>query len=1204
MKRWRQRVAVAVAAVLAVPLFSGTSRAAPPLPEPGFVHPLAPSPCTVDRGNTYEAAQYKQEGWAGPNYERYHGACQRLHFAFGPIHVRPGQNDVIIQPITIEKPAYDGYVTRLSPNLVRADGSVPPIEEIHLHHGVWYSLNGNYGNSAFFASGEEKTIFDLPRGYGMPVKATDTWQLLYMVHNQRSQPDNVWITYDVDYVAKDVAEKTVGLRPALPLWLDVRPSTYPVFNVQRKYGHKDPVTGHYVCTWPNEKTADFDPWGKTFTGQGAAGNGTGTPYRLPARGKPYAQVPNFQGGTIIGIGGHLHPGGLDVDVDLQRAAERRRIFTSEAHYWNWKTPTKEGGPPTSWDLSMSVTGLPRWGVHVEPGDTIWMSATYDAETQSTYEDMGIAVAWLAPDGSNGPTAPGLDPIKAPADTSEACTSGGLRAPTPTLCDKGTVTHGHMAEANHHGGPNGTLPMRIGSPASRVEIAAFSYQPGDSGSATLSPGIPTVPLGGSLTFDNWDAAADIYHSVTACAYPCTGATGIAFPLADGRSSTGKPIEFDSGELGYGPPGNIGPAKQQPTWTLNVTAANGFEPGATYTYFCRIHPFMRGAFAVTAPGAHAPGPSPPPGPTPGPAPPTAGGEWRSYGHDFANTRNQDDEHVIGRGNAARLAPAWTFSSQAAGGEGDFTGTPVVADGYVIAGSNRGWVFALNADSGQLVWKAKVPTGGINSTVAVDGGLVYAAVSAGGRPYVVALDEATGALRWRSAPIDTQAGSDVYSSPVLFDGVVTIGVSGGAAELGPETERNVFHGSVVFLDAATGALLKKTWTIPTDQWAAGFAGASVWSTPAIDPSARLAYVGTGNPFQPEHKSPRADAILKIDMDRSHASFGEIVGAYQGTVETYETAMQRAPCFDTPGNPPPYYPQGAGSCGDMDLDFGAAPNLFRGANGKQLVGEGQKAGVYHVVETATMKGQWQTVVGPPSSVGGIVGSTAYDGKAVYGPVTVPGYVWSIGTSSHQIRWASPTGDGAHYGEPVAVANGVMYTVDLKGFLDGYDTSTGVPLLHRPIALGANTGTNSTNSWGGVSVARHTVYAATGITSQANGFIVAFRPDATEHGGGGGGGGVPGLPGGPTIVAGPGAYVSTYLTPAMAVRVGQPLDFVNADLPQHDVVAVDLGPDGQPLFRSKLIGLGEVATVDGTNRLTPGKTYTFYCSIHPGMRGTLIATP
>jgi hypothetical protein len=222
---------------------------------------------------------------------------------------------------------------------------------------------------------------------------------------------------------------------------------------------------------------------------------------------------------------------------------------------------------------------------------------------------------------------------------------------------------------------------------------------------------------------------------------------------------------------------------------------------------------------------------------------------------------------------------------------------------------------------------------------------------------------------------------------------------------------------------------------------------------------------------------------------------------------------------------------------------------------------------------------------------------------VTPAGYLWSL-TEHGDHRWVSPTADGAHYANPVAVANGIVYTVDLKGFLDAYDARNGVPLLHRPLVAGSETFADPAMSWAGLSVARNTVYAATGVSGLANGFVVAFRP--------GGSGDLPlppvepppgtGDAAGPAIVAGPGAFATTYATPAMVTRVGGPLSFVNDDLPQHDVVAVDHGPDGQPLFRSALIGIGEIVPVTGLERLVSGRTYEFYCSIHPGMRGTLAA--
>src|SRR5438067_6243690 len=105
-------------------------------------------------------------------------------------------------------------------------------------------------------------------------------------------------------------------------------------------------------------------------------------------------------------------------------------------------------------------------------------------------------------------------------------------------------------------------------------------------------------------------------------------------------------------------------------------------------------------------------------PGCAPPMlTGGEWRSYGGDLANTRNQVHEKIISSAEVPTLTSAWVFSSVDNGGAGDFTGTPIVADGCMYIASTRGWVFAVNADTGKLVWKTQVPYGGgVNSSAAV--------------------------------------------------------------------------------------------------------------------------------------------------------------------------------------------------------------------------------------------------------------------------------------------------------------------------------------------------------------------------------------------------------------------------------------------------------------------------------------------------------
>ena len=119
---------------------------------------------------------------------------------------------------------------------------------------------------------------------------------------------------------------------------------------------------------------------------------------------------------------------------------------------------------------------------------------------------------------------------------------------------------------------------------QVAISGFVYGQGDLSTPGKKGRPALVRRGKRLKFVNRDARDTIYHTVTACKAPCTRETGIAYPLADG------PVEFDSGELGFGPAGMTAAANRV-AWKT----PKGLKPG-TYTYFCRVHPFMRGAFKV--------------------------------------------------------------------------------------------------------------------------------------------------------------------------------------------------------------------------------------------------------------------------------------------------------------------------------------------------------------------------------------------------------------------------------------------------------------------------------------------------------------------------------------------------------------------------------------------------------------------------------
>src|SRR5947209_6405642 len=140
---------------------------------------------------------------------------EHLHFHAGPYTVTPGANLILLDSNKVPKPTEDGYMIRMAPNLHYAlpngqcCGAVPRVDVIHLHHGVWLT-NGAAGRGEgngyiggfypFMAAGEEKTIYEMPKGYGYPIGARDYWVLNYMIHNLTTKPARVYITYDIDFV--------------------------------------------------------------------------------------------------------------------------------------------------------------------------------------------------------------------------------------------------------------------------------------------------------------------------------------------------------------------------------------------------------------------------------------------------------------------------------------------------------------------------------------------------------------------------------------------------------------------------------------------------------------------------------------------------------------------------------------------------------------------------------------------------------------------------------------------------------------------------------------------------------------------------------------------------------------------------------------------------------------------------------------------
>jgi plastocyanin len=446
---------------------------------------------------------------------------QRLHYRFGPIHIAPGQNTIEFAGNDL-KPDVPGHIVRFKPDLEYADGEIPRVDVIHLHHGVWIS-----NLAPLFAAGEEKTVFSAPGGYGWAYKPSDNWIMNHMIHNLTPTPADVYITYDLDFIPSGTPADA-GVEDVQTLWVDVMGrQIYPVFDVLKGSGGRD-----RRFTYPREAP--------------------------PARRSTANHVTIQEDGVLVGTAGHLHPGGLWTDLTLTRDGRTVPLFRSKAKYF-------EPAGAVSWDVAMTVTPE-SWRVGVRKGDVLSVSATYDTERSSWYESMGIMPVAFSPGGT------GPDPF-----------ATNVNVP-------GRVTHGHLRENRNHGGAFGGLPdarrlLSAPPPPSRtVPIRGFLYGQGDLGMTGRKGRPPTIRPGQTLRFVNRDAKRNIFHTITSCKAPCNRATGIAYPLADG------PVRFDSGNLGFGPEGATA-AAQRITWRTPKT----IRPG-TYTYFCRVHPFMRGAFRV--------------------------------------------------------------------------------------------------------------------------------------------------------------------------------------------------------------------------------------------------------------------------------------------------------------------------------------------------------------------------------------------------------------------------------------------------------------------------------------------------------------------------------------------------------------------------------------------------------------------------------
>ena len=255
------------------------------------------------------------------------------------------------------------------------------------------------------------------------------------------------------------------------------------------------------------------------------------------------------------------------------------------------------------------------------------------------------------------------------------------------------------------------------------------------------------------------------------------------------------------------------------------------------------------------------------------------WLTY-HGAYDAQRFSALAQIDTGNISRLRPAWTFqhpiiSLVASLATYGFEATPLVVDGVMYVSGFQGYVWALDAVTGRLLWQYQhsIPIdvalccGNVNRGVAVANGKVYLATL---NAHLVALDGRTGTKVWEQVFGDMRAGESATLAPLVVKDLVVVGASGG--EYGVRGHLDAF-------DARTGKRRWRLYTVPkpgeagSDTWPEGEAwatgGGAVWITGSYDAELDLMYWGTGNPGPVFEGSPRpgsnlfTNSVIAVDPD-----------------------------------------------------------------------------------------------------------------------------------------------------------------------------------------------------------------------------------------------------------------------------------------------------------------------------------------------------
>src|SRR5215467_11079283 len=319
------------------------------------------------------------------------------------------------------------------------------------------------------------------------------------------------------------------------------------------------------------------------------------------------------------------------------------------------------------------------------------------------------------------------------------------------------------------------------------------------------------------------------------------------------------------------------------------------------------------------------------------PARGPSWNGWSADVSNSRFQSAQVArLTATDVPRLKLKWAFGFP----QGVSANTqPTVASGRIFIGSDNGYVYSLDAQTGCVYWSFENGSIVRNSlTVAPVTGQAstkYAVFFGDGKANVFGLDAQNGKLLWKTR-VDDHFVARITAGSKFYNGKLFVPVSSSEEfrSGNPDYPCCTSRGSVVALDASTGKQLWKTYVIPDEpkpykKMANGVtlykpAGGAVWNSPTIDPVRNAVYFGTGDATTaPAPKT--TDGIMAVNINS-----GEFLWAYQAT----ENDVFMGGCNGAVKSDACPSPMGP------DMDIGNSPILKTLPNGKRVLIGGTKGG------------------------------------------------------------------------------------------------------------------------------------------------------------------------------------------------------------------------------------------------------------------------